>query len=177
MLPLVLASTSIYRKQLLERLGLPFDCIAPINVDEEALNLPPEQLVMALARQKAESVAGTLGDAIVIGSDQVGVLDGQILTKPHTSEKAESQLMAMAGREHQLLTGVYVLNTKSGQFRQHLDCHRLTLRTLSAAEISDYVAREQPLDCAGSYKIEGLGISLMERIDGSDFTAIVGLPL
>jgi septum formation protein len=156
---------------------MPFDCVAPIGVDEASVDLPPEQLVLELAKQKAESVAESVGPAIIIGSDQVGVLDGSILTKPHTMQRAEAQLKAMAGRVHQLLTGVYVLNTMSGESRQHLDCHRLTLRPLSEQQIQDYLQREQPLDCAGSYRIEGLGISLMERIEGVDFTAIVGLPL
>jgi septum formation protein len=174
---LVLASTSTYRRGLLARLGLPFDAVAPVDVDERAHDLAPRELVQTLARLKADSVAKDYPNAIVIGSDQVAVLDGEILTKPGTEARAVAQLLAMSGREHQLLTAVYAVNTASAEYREHLDTHRICLRDLSRAEIEDYVAREQPLDCAGSYKVEGLGVALMERIDGRDATAIVGLPL
>ena len=118
-----------------------------------------------------------LTNAVIIGSDQVGCLDGHVLTKPGTVEAAESQLAGMAGHTHDLLTGVCVLDTKTGSIQEHIDIHRLTMRALSPEEIRKYVATEYPLDCAGSYKIEGLGISLFEQIQGHDFTAITGLPL
>ena len=174
---LILASTSPYRRELMNRLGLAFEAIAPDGVDEESLNVPPRELVQTLARMKAESIAATHPDAVIIGSDQVGCLDGHVLTKPGTVEAAESQLAGMAGHTHELLTGVCVLDTKTGSIQEHIDIHRLTMRALSPEEIRKYVATEYPLDCAGSYKIEGLGISLFEQIQGHDFTAITGLPL
>lgn len=176
-LPLYLASTSRYRHELLSRLGLPFTCIAPINVDERAVDLPPRELVVTLARMKAQSVAATLEAGVVIGSDQVGALDDVVLTKPGTPERAFAQLRSLAGREHQLLTGVCVVDAATGEFLEHLDVHRMRMRQLTDAQIAHYVETEKPLDCAGSYKIERLGIALMEELEGCDFTAVVGLPL
>ena len=174
---LVLASTSPYRRALLGRLGLPFECVAPDGVDERAIQLPPRELVVALARAKAEAVAAMRPDAVVIGSDQAPAIGDRVLHKPGTAARAVAQLEALAGREHELLTAVCVIDGPSGRRFEHLDVHRLRLRPLRKAEIEDYVARDQPLDCAGAYKIEQLGIALMERIDGEDATAIVGLPL
>ncbi|MFT7622605.1 MAG: septum formation protein [Myxococcota bacterium] len=173
---LVLASTSRYRRALLERFGLPFDCISP-KVDERAVVLPPRELAAALSRAKAEAVIAAAPDALIIGSDQVATIDGEILTKPGTVARAEAQLAQLAGRTHELITGVCIVDAATGERREHLDVHRITLRALTAAEIADYVARDQPLDCGGSYKIEGLGISLMDAIEGEDFTAITGLPM
>lgn len=172
----VLASTSVYRRALLERLGVPFRAVAPA-VDERAVELPPRALAQRLSYLKAEAAVSVAPDALIIGSDQVACLDGEVLHKPGTPERARAQLAALAGRTHELITGVCVLDAASGERREHLDVHRITLRALDPAEIADYVARDEPLDCAGSYKIEGLGIALMARIDGDDFTAITGLPL
>ena len=107
----------------------------------------------------------------------MGSLGDEILTKPGSTSAAEAQLSRMAGQTHQLLTAVCVLDTQTGIRQDHLDVHRLTMRALTAAEIKKYVAQECPIDCAGSYKIEGLGIALFEHIEGLDFTAITGLPL
>jgi septum formation protein len=159
---------------LLERLGLDFTAVAP-NVDERAVELPPVELSRELARRKALAVAQHYPDAVVIGSDQVPALDNLILTKPGTIDRAVAQLEMLAGRTHRLITSVCVA-TKDGS-EIHTDIHRLTLKTLSGSELRDYVQRDQPLDCAGSYKIESLGIALMDKIDGDDFTAITGLPL
>ena len=174
---LVLASTSPYRAALLERLGLPFE-VAPSHVDERAIERegdPPAVLVRRLARAKAERVARAHPGALVIGSDQAAVIDGAVLGKPGTAERACAQLRAMAGRTHELLTAVCVVAPQG--LREHTDVHRLTMRALSDAQIARYVALEQPLDCAGSYKIEGLGAALFGAIEGQDPTAIVGLPL
>jgi septum formation protein len=174
---IVLASTSSYRRLLLERFGIPFDVRGPQGVDEDSLRLPARELVTTLARMKAESLACLEPNAVIIGSDQVAALDGDILTKPGTSERACAQLQRLAGRTHELLTAVCVIDTATGSRQEHLDVHRIRLRALTEADIQSYVAQELPLDCAGSYKVEGLGISLMDEISGVDFTAIVGLPL
>lgn len=174
---LVLASTSVYRRQLLARLQVPFVCEPP-RVDEDAVKrvgLAPLAIVQELARQKARAVAGRCTDAIVIGSDQAAVLDGAILDKPGTAANAHAQLRALAGREHQLLTAVAIAHPAG--LVEFVDTTTLAMRTLTAAEIERYVAAESPLDCAGSYKIEGLGITLFERVTSDDQTAITGLPL
>ncbi len=173
---LILASTSRYRRALLERLGVPFEAVAP-GVDETGYELAPRELARTLSRAKAMAVAATHTDALIIGSDQVACVDGRILTKPGTAQRACEQLRQLAGRPHELITGVCVIDSRTGEAREHVDVHRIALRALTDAEIADYVRRDQPLDCAGSYKIEGLGIALMDQIAGDDFTAITGLPL
>jgi septum formation protein len=174
---LVLASTSLYRRQLLERLRVPFRCERP-GVDEESVKrsgLPALAVVTELARQKAQAVAARCPGALVIGSDQAAVLDDTILDKPGTVAAAHTQLRRLAGRTHTLLTAVAVVHPRG--IAEFVDTTTMTMRTLGAAEIERYVAAESPLDCAGSYKVEGLGITLFDRIDSSDHTAIVGLPL
>ncbi len=175
---LVLASTSRYRASLLERLGVPFTTAAPL-CDEEALKdarLPLDHLALHLARAKARSLAPVHPDSFVLAGDQIAELDGQVLGKPHTRENAIAQLSALRGRSHRLWTAM-VLRAPDGDEQAHIDLHTLTLRQLSDEEIARYVAADQPLDCAGSYKIEGRGIALVESIDGADFTAITGLSL
>lgn len=176
--PLVLASTSAYRRAQLARLGLSFEAIAPV-CDEEALkdpSLSPTALACMLAREKAASVAASRPDAFVIGADQVVDLGGVVLGKPHTVEAAIAQLSAMSGRAHALVTA-FALRAPDGSTVEHVDLHHMTMRPLSRAECARYVAADSPLDCAGSYKIERLGIALFDRIEGEDFTAIEGLPL
>ncbi|HEX5051333.1 MAG TPA: nucleoside triphosphate pyrophosphatase [Planctomycetota bacterium] len=175
--PLVLASTSRYRRELLARLRLPFACDAP-GVDEDAVKrslAAPEAVVRELARQKAQAVATRRPDAIVIGSDQCACLDGLVLDKPGSAPAAIAQLQRLAGREHELLTAVAIVHP--GGFIEFTDRTRLRMRSLTADEIERYVAAEEPFDCAGGYKVEGLGITLFERIDAADQTAIMGLPL
>ena len=177
MATLVLASTSPYRKQLLERLRVPFVSEAP-GVDEAAVKAElrePLAVVRELARRKAQAVASKHSGAIVIGSDQVATLDGAILDKPGTAAAAHAQLQRLQGQEHQLLTAVAIVHP--GGLCEFLDATFLRMRQLTTAEIERYVAAEQPLDCAGSYKIEGLGIALFSRVQGEDQTAIQGLPL
>jgi septum formation protein len=177
--PIVLASTSRYRRELLARLGLPFESVAPL-FDEEAekarlAGLDEEALSLALARGKAVSVARVRPEAIVIGSDQIAVIDGERLDKPGSVERASLQLARLAGRTHRLVTSTVI--ARGAKVLEHVDVHALTMRALTAAQIADYVARDRPLDCAGSYKSESLGIALFERIEGEDATAVVGLPL
>lgn len=177
MVPLVLASTSLYRRDLLARLRLPFSCEKP-GVDEDAAKRSlrdPAAVVAELARQKARAVAVRRPDAIVIGSDQGACLDGTMLDKPGTAANAIAQLTALAGRTHELRTAVAIVHAHG--LVEWTDVTRLTMRALAREEIERYVAAEQPLDCAGSYKIEGLGIALFERIESEDQTAIQGLPL
>jgi MAF protein len=174
---LILASTSPYRRALLERLGLPFDAIAP-EVDETPLpDESPDALVARLSKAKSAAVAEKLTDALVIGSDQLAAVDGEILGKPGTEARAQEQLARLSGKEVTFLTGLCLTDTRTGTQQFELVTSPVRFRTLSAAQIADYVAREQPLDCAGAFKSEGLGIALFERIGGEDPNALIGLPL
>ncbi|MET0331951.1 MAG: Maf family nucleotide pyrophosphatase [Dyella sp.] len=174
---IVLASTSRYRAELLQRLRLAFSQRAP-GTDEAALaGEPPSARALRLAKAKAEAAATGLDHALVIGSDQVAELDGLVLDKPGSIQRAQTQLIACSGRAVVFHTGLCVLDTRTGQSHLHLDQTRVHFRELEATEIERYVAAEQPLDCAGSFKCEGLGISLFERIDNDDPTALIGLPL
>jgi septum formation protein len=172
---LILASTSPYRRELLQRLRLPFDCARP-EVDETPLRgETPGQLVRRLARAKADAIAGQHPQAWVIGSDQAADLDGRILGKPGGREPAIAQLAAMSGRTVRFHTAVSL--RRGAHALAAVDLTQVRFRGLSAAEIERYVDAEQPFDCAGSFKCEGLGISLFEAIDSHDPTALVGLPL
>ncbi len=174
---LVLASTSRYRRELLDRLGVPYLAVAPPYVEEHGLALPPPELVVTLATRKAESLARSYPDALILGADQLAVLGDQLLHKPGTPERAVAQLAALRGREHTLLTGVALLEAASGRLETALDQHTLRLRALSDEQLRRYVELDQPLDCAGAYKVEGRGIALFESLAGRDFTGIIGLPL
>ena len=173
----VLASTSIYRRQLLERLRLPFTVHSP-GIDEEPLaNEDVTSLVYRLAKQKAEAVAARYPDSIIIGSDQAAVRGSQILGKPGTVEAAVAQLKAASGSQVVFHTAVHVIDPHHQQHDAHIDSTIVRFRTLTDEEIGRYVAAENPLDCAGSFKAESLGITLFERIDSQDPTALTGLPL
>ncbi|MDT3488023.1 Maf family protein [Stenotrophomonas maltophilia] len=172
---LVLASTSRYRRELLQRLGLPFDCARP-DVDETPLNAEtPLALATRLATAKAAEVAARYPGVWVIGSDQVADLNGRPLGKPGTAGAACAQLAAMSGQTVRFHTAISL--TRDGESFSAVDLTEVRFRTLGQEEISRYVAAEQPLDCAGSFKCEGLGISLFEAIDNRDPTALIGLPL
>jgi septum formation protein len=174
---LVLASTSRYRRELLSRLGLPFDVIAP-EVDEYPLpGETPAATAWRLAAAKARAVARQRPDAVVIGSDQVAELDGQALGKPGTHERAVQQLQAMRGRQVLFHTAVAVVRADSGFERTAMAVVRVVFRALSNADIEHYLRIEQPYDCAGSARSEGLGIALLSAIDSDDPTALIGLPL
>lgn len=174
---LILASTSPYRRDLLARLGVPFRCLGP-GVDEDEAKrsgLAPIALAEALARAKAEAVAAGEPGATVIGGDQLVTFEGRVLGKPGTAEAAVDQLLGMAGRDHQLVTSVAVADATGTEVIT--DRTTLRLRPLTPDEARRYVEKDRPLDCAGSYRIESLGIALFDRIDSADHTAIVGLPL
>jgi septum formation protein len=174
---LVLASTSPYRRELLGRLGVPFRCRAP-RVDEEAMkrdDLEPRALAEHLALAKATSLCAEEPHATIVGGDQLVACEGRILGKPGSVERAEEQLRALAGRAHELVTALVVWHR--GRICAHTDVTTLWLRPLRHDEIRRYVAADRPLDCAGSYKLEARGITLFERIDARDHSAISGVPL
>lgn len=174
---LVLASSSPYRTALLGRLGLPFRSFNPAVDESSVPGESPEELVRRLSHAKAAAARSAFPDALVIGSDQVGVVDGQFLNKPGSVEGACRQLKATSGREVLFLTGLCVLDTATGRSETSVDICTVRFRELSDAEIADYVHRERPIDCAGSFKVEGLGIALFREISLDDPTALEGLPL
>ncbi|MBK1633742.1 septum formation inhibitor Maf [Thiohalocapsa halophila] len=178
---LVLASTSPFRRELLARLGLPFDIAAP-DVDEaQRPGEGAKGLVLRLAESKARAVADQFPDALVIGSDQVAGLadepDGAILGKPGTRERAIEQLTRASGRTVVFRTGLCLLRTADARVQTACELFKVHFRTLTKAQIEAYIDREQPLGCAGSFKSEGLGITLFERLEGDDPNALIGLPL
>jgi septum formation protein len=179
---LILASTSRYRRSLLERLGLDFSCVAP-GVDEAALgNEAGMALVARLARAKAAAVASQHAQAWVIGSDQVALLveaggEETILGKPGTAARCIQQLEQCSGKTLSFITGVAVVQRGSGACHEFIDITRVRYRQLDRATIERYVERERPFDCAGGFKSEALGITLCESIDSTDPTGLIGLPL
>jgi septum formation protein len=174
---LILASTSRYRRQLLQRLRLPFDIVSP-GVDETALaGEVPAALATRLALAKAHAVAADAADAVVIGSDQVAELDGQAIGKPGSHERAVEQLKMMSGQRVVFHTAVAVVRRERGFARALLAPVTVRFRTLRAQEIERYLRLDTPYDCAGSAKSEALGVALLESIDSDDPTALIGLPL
>ncbi|MFN7727518.1 MAG: Maf family nucleotide pyrophosphatase [Rubrivivax sp.] len=174
---LVLGSTSRYRRELLERLRLPFSCVSP-QVDETALpGETPAALALRLSLAKARAVAALHPQAVVIGADQVADLAGQALGKPGTHERAVEQLRRMRGQEVVFQTGLAVVRADTGFEQALLAPVRVRFRELSDAEIEHYLRLDQPYDCAGSAKCETLGITLLSAIDSDDPTTLVGLPL
>ncbi|WP_350581070.1 nucleoside triphosphate pyrophosphatase [Pseudomonas sp. HY2-MNA-CIBAN-0224] len=177
MLPLLLASSSVYRRDLLSRLRLPFTCSSP-DIDES--HRPGEsalELVQRLSLEKAQVLAASHPAHLIIGSDQVAVLNGQIIGKPHTFDKARQQLLNASGASVSFLTGLTLLHSQTGHYQT--DCVPFTvhMRHLNAEQIERYLHAEEPYDCAGSFKAEGLGVSLFQRTEGDDATSLVGLPL
>lgn len=174
---LVLASSSVYRGQLLKRLNLPFETMAP-NVDETPLPKESARATsMRLAQVKARAVADKYPDALIIGSDQVALLESRHLGKPITHENAVNQLRAMRGKTTQFYTALTLLNSRTGHMQTEVAENFVTLRDLSDDEIEGYLLKEQPYHCAGSAKSEGLGIALIRRMSGDDPNALIGLPL
>jgi septum formation protein len=174
---LILGSTSRYRRDLLGRLRLPFDCVAP-QVDETPRpDEAPAALALRLALEKAREVASRHPDAVVIGSDQVADLDGEPVGKPGDHDRAVQQLTRMSGRSIVFQTAVAVVCVRTGFEGTRLAPVRVTFRSLQADEIEHYLRLERPYDCAGSAKSESLGIALLSAIDSDDPTALVGLPL
>ena len=173
---LVLGSSSPYRKELLERLGIPFECISADIDESRKEGETPEALCVRLAREKALKVKELAPDAIVIGSDQVAVLGDRILGKPHTRERAIEQLTAMQGQTVYFLTALCVVGA-DGKIFETMVPTVVTMKKLSQSTIEHYLDREQPFNCAGSAKIEKLGIALMKEVRSTDPTALIGLPL
>ncbi len=176
-LRLVLASTSAYRRQLLQRLGVPFTVAAP-HVDEAPLpGEPPSELVRRLARDKAEEVARRQRNALVVGSDQIAICGAEVLGKPGSGERAVAQLQKLSGQKAVFHTAVHVLHSDTGANDSHVDVTTVHFRRLTDEEIRRYVARDRPYDCAGGFKIESLGVALFSRVESQDPTGLVGLPL
>jgi len=174
---LILASSSAYRRELLGRLRLPFEAIAP-DIDETPLpGEAPQDTALRLARDKAQAVARLHPDALVIGSDQVATLDGAQIGKPGDHARALAQLQTMRGRRVVFHTALCLWDGRNGAFELENVQVFVDVRDLPDAELDAYLRIEQPYDCAGSAKNEGLGIALLERIDSSDPTALTGLPL
>jgi septum formation protein len=174
---LILASSSAYRRELLARLRLPFEAIAP-DIDETPHpGETPDATALRLAREKAAAIAGSHPDALVIGSDQVATLDGRQIGKPGDHARALAQLQTMRGRQVVFHTALCLWDGRDGTFQIENVQAFVTFRDLPDAELDAYLRIEQPYDCAGSAKNEGLGIAILERIDSSDPTALTGLPL
>ena len=174
---LVLASTSAYRRELLQRFGLPFEVARP-DIDESPLpGETPQATAERLAVEKARAVAGQFEDALIIGSDQVAHMGDTRFGKPGTVERAVAQLQSMSGRTVVFHTALAVLNTRSGRVQLDAVPTEVRFRRLTDDEIVRYVNKERPLDCAGSAKSEGLGITLLDALAGDDPNALVGLPL
>lgn len=174
---LILASSSAYRKLLLERLLIPFEVMQP-NIDETPLpDENPQELVERLAVAKAQIVTRKHSKALVIGSDQVAVQNGKIVGKPETHEHAVQQLREASNKMVTLYTGLALVNSATGRTQSEVVTFRVLFRKLTEPQIENYLRKEQPYNCAGSVKSEGLGIALLERFEGEDPTALIGLPL
>lgn len=181
---IVLASTSRYRRELMSRLDVEFETAAP-DYDEEAQrehfeSMTDEAFALMLGGGKADSLARRFDAHVIVAADQIAVLPGpprELLHKPGSEAAAIEQLMRLSGRTHHLTTGVVVLDTRTGERHQAVDRQTMTMRAFDRDEATRYVTRFQPLDCCGSYRIEDPGVALFERIDGHDYTGIIGLPL
>ena len=175
--PLILASTSPYRRTLLERLGLPFETQRPQVGEEHVAGESPSDRSRRLAVAKAEEVATRYPQAVVIGSDQVAASGHKVLDKPGDAETCRSQLATLSGTDARFYTGCAVIGPAASVRLVHLDTTTVLFRSLAPKEIERYVEREKPFDCAGGFKAEGLGITLFESIENKDPTALIGLPL
>jgi len=174
---LILASSSPFRQSLLQKFNLPFASFSP-NVDETPIaNESPSQLVMRLSALKAQAAKGKFDNGLVIGSDQVAVFNGQILGKPHNKENAIKQLSLFSANTVTFLTGLTVYDLNTNTSKTIVEPFEVTFRTLTSAKISAYCDAEQPYNCAGSFKSEGLGICLFEKLSGDDPNSLIGLPL
>lgn len=181
---LLLASTSRYRKALLERLDVEFETAAP-DFDERAhdeafASVDDSRFALRLAEGKARSLVGRFPDAIILAADQIATVDlppRTLLHKPVDAAGAVEQLLTLRGRTHTLTTGVVMLDARTGRLETAVDSHRLTMRSFSEEECRSYVARYAPLDSVGAYRIEDAGIRLFDSVEGADATAIIGLPL
>ena len=174
---LVLASSSVYRRELLERFGVPFACVSP-DIDETPRpGEAPTDMVLRLSLAKAKAAAQRHPNAVVIGSDQAAVFEGHILGKPGSAERAVANLLRFAGKAVEFVTGVVVLNAADGRVASHVDSTKSRFRRFSATEAQNYARLDQPLDCAGGIRFEGRGALLLRGVDTEDPSAGIGLPL
>lgn len=174
---LILGSSSPFRAELLSKLGLPFISVSP-NIDETAHNgETPEQLVLRLSEQKAHAIAEKHNDALIIASDQVAVLDEQILGKPGSHESAVKQLSASSGKTVRFLTGLALYNSQVDRMQSLVEIFDVSFKHLSLDQINFYLEKEKTYQCAGSFKSEGFGISLFSKLSGDDPNSLIGLPL
>jgi len=174
---IVLGSTSPFRKSLLEKLNLPFETAKP-NIDESPLeNESPEALVERLSVEKAKAVASIYPNALIIGSDQVAVCEGEILGKPHTHENAIKQLTKFSNKKVEFITGLTVYNSANKETHSIVEPFNVHFKTLTHSAIDNYLKAETPYNCAGSFKSEGLGICLFKKLEGDDPNSLIGLPL
>ncbi|EYU13659.1 Maf family protein [Photorhabdus aegyptia] len=177
MTQIILASTSAYRRMLLEKLRLPFICAAPDTDETPRMNENAEQLVIRLAQAKAQALQAKYSQHLIIGSDQVCVINGEITGKPHNFENAFKQLRQASGHCVTFYTGICLFNSKTGITDTRCELFNVYFRELTDDEIWAYLTAENPLNCAGSFKSEGLGITLFERLEGKDPNTLIGLPL
>ena len=175
--PLVLASSSSFRKELLERLHLPFTTDSPDIDESQLIGESPETYVKRLSLEKAQTVATRHKDSLIIASDQCSVLNGNIHGKPGNHESAIQQLLESSGKRVSFLTGLCVLDAKTGNYELDLIPYHVQFRTLTVDEVDRYLLIEKPYNCAGSFKSEGLGVTLFESMEGPDPSALIGLPL
>ncbi|MBI3570590.1 MAG: septum formation inhibitor Maf [Gammaproteobacteria bacterium] len=174
---LILASSSPYRRELLERLKIPFEVMAPEADETPRPGETPEKLVERLAIEKARKIAKGKAGTLVIGSDQVAVYNGSIVGKPHRHDKAVEQLRSASGKTVTLYTGLALVNADTQRLQCEVIPYRVTFRRLTDAQIESYLRKEQPYSCAGSVRSEGLGIALLEKFEGDDPNTLIGLPL
>lgn len=174
---IILASSSFYRRQLLQKLGIHFDSANP-EIDESALpNESAQDLVIRLAEAKAAKLAPRFNNHLIIGSDQIALFEQKIIGKPHSHNRAIEQLTQFSGKEVIFITGLCLLNSKTNHYQLSIERCTVKFRKLNQKQIESYLTKEKPYDCAGSFKVEGLGIALFESIDTEDPNTLIGLPL
>ena len=174
---LILASTSRYRRELLGRLAVPFEAIAPGVAEDHRRGESPADRALRLATEKAQAVAARHGEALVIGADQVAAAGGELLDKPGDAARCRAQLAILSGRTAHFYTACVLVGGDPFRHAAHVDTTTVVFRALTAPEIARYVEREQPFDCAGGFKVEASGIALFECVESQDPTALIGLPL
>ncbi len=175
--PLLLASTSPFRRAILDGIGLEYDVDSPLFDEDHAQALAPKEMALAFARGKAKSLADRYPNHWICGSDQIPALEGEILTKPGTTERAVAQLLKLSGKTHQLITAVVLYDPATDLSYERVIVHEMTLRTLGDEQARAYVRQDGSEHCAGAYKVEGLGSALFHAMKGSDHTGIIGLPV
>ena len=177
LMQLILASTSPYRKKLLQRLHLPFDCASPQTDESPVRGELPAARALRLALHKAHSVAANVTGGLILGSDQVAAIGENVLHKPGKRDNALAQLQASQGKAVDFYTAIALVNTETGEVVSHVEPFRVYFRALTQAQLEHYISVDEPYDCAGSFKWESLGIALFERLSGDDPTSLEGLPL